>query len=159
MRKIINPFIDIYGKEYHCFGCSPHNTNGLHLDFWEDGDELIAYIKPNKNMEGYHNVIHGGIQATLHDEVAAWYVYAKCGTSGVTAELKVTYRKPALMDLGDLILKGRLIEKNRRFAVLHTQLLTSDNVLLSEATVKYFIFPENIAKEKYNYPGIEAFHI
>ena len=32
-----------------------------------------------------------------------------------------------------------------------------DDRLCTEATVSYFIFPEKIAREKYHYPGREAF--
>ena len=35
MKKIINPWRNHEG--YNCFGCSPDNPIGLHLEFYEDG--------------------------------------------------------------------------------------------------------------------------
>ena len=34
MKKLINPYLEKQG--YNCFGCSPKNPIGLHLEFWED---------------------------------------------------------------------------------------------------------------------------
>ncbi len=158
MRDIVNPFIDAKAEDYHCFGCSPNNLHGLNLRFKEEDEVLYCDLTPNHFLEGYKDVMHGGIQATVHDEIAAWFVYAVCGTSGVTASIHITYRKPALMNQGLLKLKCSLKEQNRRFAILHTELTSTDGTLLSEAEVKYFIFPPEMAKTKYHYPGKEAFY-
>lgn len=40
MQKIINPWKETEG--YNCFGCSPGNPAGLHMDFYEDGDEIVC---------------------------------------------------------------------------------------------------------------------
>ncbi len=81
MIKIVNPFIELgRGHDYNCFGCSPFNEIGLQLDFWEDGDYLVAKWQPRKSLEGWMGVLHGGIQATLLDEIAGWIkVFKKSG--------------------------------------------------------------------------------
>lgn len=158
MRQIVNPFIDARSEDYHCFGCSPNNSHGLNLRFWEDNETLHCHVEPNRFVEGYRDVMHGGIQATVHDEIAAWFVYAVCGTAGVTAALNVTYRKPAIMSKGALKLSCELKEENRRMVTLHTKLCADDGTLLSEAEVKYIIFPLEIAIKKYHYPGKDAFY-
>lgn len=68
MKKIQNPYAISGRKEYLCFGCSPNNESGLNLEFWEEGEEVIAKWMPCKSFEGFVNVLHGGIQATLLDE-------------------------------------------------------------------------------------------
>ncbi|MGD0710115.1 MAG: hypothetical protein ABR968_02965 [Bacteroidales bacterium] len=70
MRKISNPYIKV--KEYCCFGCSPDNKTGLRLEFYEDGDEIYTEWQPTQYLQGYVNVVHGGIQSTLMDEIAAY---------------------------------------------------------------------------------------
>lgn len=40
LRKIINLLEKIEGLK--CFGCSPKNPIGLHLCFYEDGDEVVG---------------------------------------------------------------------------------------------------------------------
>ena len=81
-RKIRNPFD---ADQNMCFGCGPNNHAGLRLTFEEDESKLYASWEPEACFQGYINVLHGGIIATLLDEAGAWCIYVKAGTSGVTA--------------------------------------------------------------------------
>ncbi len=157
MKKIINPHIANDPEQYQCVGCSPHNPIGLKLEFWEDGDEVISEWQPKPEFMGWVNVLHGGIQATLLDEIGGWVVYVKCQTAGVTAQLDVKYLKTLFSNKGKIKLKAELVKQEKRFATILAQLYSGDGELCTEATIRYFIFPENIAREKFHYPGIEAF--
>jgi uncharacterized protein (TIGR00369 family) len=158
MRKISNPFAEMASKgEYNCFGCSPANEIGLHLGFWEDDNEVLARWNPDKKYEGWMGVLHGGIQATLLDEVAAWVVFVKLKTAGVTSEIKVKYHKPLYLSKGEVSVRGRLIKTEKRLAQLECALFDGESELCAAADVTYFCFPEKIARAKYNYPGVEAF--
>ena len=159
MIKIFNPFEKIHKvDDYHCFGCSPNNPSGLKLSFMLEDEVLYSEITPLKIHEGYHNILHGGIAATLHDEIAAWYVYTVLGTSGVTSSMDIKYKKPVYTNKGPLRLNASLKETNRRLAKIYTRLYTGDGTLASEAEVTYFIFPEDVAKRDYMYPGKDAFY-
>lgn len=157
MRQIQNPFERAKSDSYNCFGCAPENKIGLALKFWEEGDEVVARWQPHRNFEGYNNVVHGGIQATLMDEVASWTVYIKCETAGVTASMDVSYKHPVYVSDGEIEVRGKLVEQNRRFATIETRIVTGEGKVSALGQVKYFIYPTNVAKEKLNYPGIEAF--
>lgn len=158
MKKIVNPFVKHHPKEYRCFGCSPANEIGLQLEFFEDGESIVATWMPQKRFEGYFNVLHGGIQATLLDEVAAWVVNVKCKTAGVTSSINVKYRQPIYLDGGALTVRGWVDSVNRRLATVKAQILNSEGKVMAEAEAVYFIFSEQEAKEKFYYPGIEAFY-
>lgn len=155
MRKIINPYTTLEG--YNCFGCSSKNSLGLQMEFYEDGDYVISNWEPKKHLAGYGNVLHGGIQSTIIDEIASWVVYTKVKTAGVTSNLNVKYKNAVYTDKGNIEVKAKLIDLNRRFATIEAELLDHEGNVCSQAEVKYFIFPEKIAREKYHYPGIEAF--
>ena len=159
MKKITNPFA---GKadwhEYNCFGCSPNNDIGLQMEFWDNEEELIAKWMPRKSMEGWTGVLHGGIQATLMDELAAWVVFTKLQTSGVTSGLNVEYLSPVYITKGEITLKGKLISTEKRLAKINCSLFDGNNKKCAEGEITYFCFPEKIAKIKYHYPGIEAFY-
>lgn len=158
MRKITNPFAEMDSNdEFNCFGCSPANDIGLHLEFWEDGDEVLAKWTPEKRYEGWLGVLHGGIQATLLDEIAAWVVFIKLKTSGVTSEMNIKYHKPLYLSKGEVTVRGNLIDTEKRLAKLECSLFDGHNEVCATATVTYFYFPEKIARAKYNYPGVEAF--
>ena len=159
MRKIINPFIELgHRHDYNCFGCSPFNDIGLQLDFWEDGEELIAKWQPRKSLEGWTGVLHGGIQATLLDELGGWIVMIKMKTAGVTAEMNVKYLKPLTLSKGEITIKGKLISVEKRLAKIECSLSDSQGIEYAKAQIDYFLFPERVARERYHYPGIEAFY-
>lgn len=156
MKSLKNPFVKLEG--YNCFGCSPDNTCGLGLTFVEDGDYVVSEWMPKPQFQGWHNVLHGGIQATLLDEIASWLVFAKLQTSGVTSKMEVRLKKPVYTDKGKLTLKAKLREMNRNIAVIETWLYNADMELCAYANMYYYTFKEEVAREKLWYPGAEAFY-
>ena len=70
------------------------------MTFFEDGDEIISTWEPKPQFEGYHGVLHGGIQATIMDEIASWVVYVKVKVAGVTSSMNIHYHKPIYMTGG-----------------------------------------------------------
>lgn len=155
MKKLNNPFIAL--EDYNCFVCAPHNPIGLHLDFYLDGEVIKAKWKPEDQYQGYPNVLHGGIQATLLDEVASWAVYVIGGTGGVTSRIEVKYLKPVLIDKGSIALTAKITERKKRIMTMRSGLFDCEGVLCTEALVDYFVFPEEVARKKMHYPGRAAF--
>ncbi|HEY5510030.1 MAG TPA: PaaI family thioesterase [Prolixibacteraceae bacterium] len=157
IRKILNPYLKSERKDYNCFGCSPNNDKGLQLKFELHGDEVVAVWNPQRWAEGYRNVLHGGIQAALLDEVCSWVVQSLCKTSGVTTSMEISYRKPVLISDGDITLRGRLTEQNSRMAFVDGKLFSNDGTVCAIAKCKFFLFPIEKAKSDFEYPGGEAF--
>ncbi|MBR5778389.1 MAG: PaaI family thioesterase [Bacteroidales bacterium] len=155
MRKINNPFHELEG--YNCFACCPNNEHGLQMDFYEDGDYVCAKWTPKTYFEGYPNILHGGIQSTLLDEIAAWAVYVKGQTSGVTSRMNVKYHKPVLVRGNSLLLRAKILEVRRRFANIKAELINSDGEVCSEADLVYYMYPQEIAKTQYFYPEYSKF--
>lgn len=157
MKKILNPFTRLEG--YQCFGCSPDNKHGLQLSFGEEGEFITAEWEPLAHFQGWNNTLHGGIQATMMDEIASWLVFVKLDTSGVTCEMEVKLKKPVKTNEGKLFLKARLREMKRNIALIDTYLYNNKMELCAEGLMHYFTFPEPVAKEKYWYPGKSAFFV
>lgn len=155
MKPLKNPYADY--EEYNCFGCSPDNPIGLRLNFYEDGDYIIAKWKPKHDLEGFFNVLHGGIQATMLDEIASWVVFVKVGTAGMTSRMEVRYKRPVYIEKGEITLRAKLIEMKRNVAVIKSEILDADAKLCSFADLEYFTFTNDQAKEKLYYPGREKF--
>jgi len=156
-RKILNPYLTSGRKDYNCFGCSPNNDKGLQLKFELDGDEVTATWNPERWAEGFRNVLHGGIQAALLDEVCSWVVQSLCKTMGVTTSMDVSYRKAVLISEGEITLRARLVEQNSRMAFVEGKLLSGDGTVCATAKCKFFLFPLEKAKAEFDYPGGEAF--
>jgi uncharacterized protein (TIGR00369 family) len=155
MRKISNPFTGLDG--YNCFGCSPDNASGLQMTFYEDDEELISEWDPKDHFHGYLNILHGGIQATLMDEISSWVVYVKLKTAGFTSKLNVRYLKPVYVDKGRLTIKARVKEKKRNLAEIEAKLYDNDRILCSEATIIYYTFPREKANNDLYYPNYGNF--
>ncbi|MGB5989719.1 MAG: PaaI family thioesterase [Marinifilaceae bacterium] len=156
MKQLKNPYaID---KNYNCFGCSPHNDKGLKLEFYEEEEWIVSSWTPESDFQGYYNVLHGGIQATLLDEIACWAVNVQAKSAGVTTALNIKYRSTVFVNAGPIKIRAKVIERKRRLAKVHAELLTSDGQIGSDAEITYMCFPDSIAKDKLNWPGSDAFH-
>ena len=150
-----NPFVGIDG--YHCFGCDPNNSIGLHLSFHRTGDSVTAEWEPRHELEGYPGVIHGGVQATLADELGGWYVYAVLGTAGVTRDLSVTYEKSARVEDGPFTITARGLERSAKEAVIQVEISNRLGERCAVARLSYALFSEAVARKRLYFPGAEAF--
>lgn len=154
-RRILNPYEKLEG--YNCFGCSPKNIHGLKMKFTEDGDFLISRWYPEDYFSGYMTVLHGGIQATLMDEIGSWIVQIKLKTAGFTAALSVKYKKPIYTTDKEILIRAKVIKFEKRLAIIHTEILNQKGEVCSKAEIKYFTYPEEIAREKLNFPDYNSF--
>ncbi|HKK58408.1 MAG TPA: PaaI family thioesterase [Salinivirga sp.] len=156
MIKLNNPYAKLEG--YNCFACAPDNHDGLKMTFYEDGEEVVSEWQPTKQFEGFYHVLHGGIQATIMDEIANWVVAIKTDTSGMTIEMTTQYHKPVMIEDGHPVtIRARLTEKNRKKAHIHAQIFNFAGDLCSEGKVVYYLFPPQVAAKKLYYPGRDAF--
>jgi len=154
-RNIKNPFYQLEG--YNCFGCSPGNKLGLRMEFRTEGDEIHCTWQPEDHLQGWVGILHGGIQATLMDEIASWLVFVKLRTAGVTSKMEVKLIKPVRMDKAPFLIKAHLQEMQKNVAIIKVELFMNDGTLGAESLMHYFTYPQHIAKERLFYPGIEHF--
>ncbi len=157
MRKIYNAYAEIPG--YNCFGCSPDNKNGLQLEFFETEEGVQAEWIPKSDFEGYHNHLHGGIQATLMDEIGSWIIPVKIGSSGVTKSLHVNYLKSVFINNGKITITAKLIRFTENIAEVEAKILDKEGVERANALIEYFVFPEDVARKRFYFPGKEKFKL
>jgi len=151
MKKIRNPFLG--RPDYFCFGCSPHNECGLKMTFFESGEEVVSYWKPDEHFQGYTNVLHGGIQTTLMDEIASWFVYVKLKTAGVTSKMEIKLKKTVFLNKGEITLRAKLLEMKKNIAKISVRIFDADENVCTEGIFEYFTFPQKIAVKKFDYPS------
>jgi len=77
-----------------CFCCGPRNPIGLKLTFetLPDG-RMRTYWTPRPEHQGFKEIVHGGLIATLMDEVMIQLLHAR-GVHAVTAELSTRFLRP-----------------------------------------------------------------
>ncbi len=154
-RRILNPYTEIEG--YNCFGCSPNNVNGLQMDFFEVDEYIISEWLPKLHFQGYNNVLHGGIQAALMDEIASWCAQIKLKTAGVTSKMETKFKKPVYCNKGKITLKALLTKTRINFAEVHVELFDGDGELCSESDVINFMYSIEIARKRFYYPDYNSF--
>ena len=118
-----------------CFVCGVDNPAGLQIQLKVDIEDSSAssIVTLDKRFQGWQGVIHGGILATLLDEVAI-YACRSQGEQFVTAEISVRYRKP--VPVGSTItLKGRIVERRRSLYRVESR-IEINNTLHAEADVR-----------------------
>jgi len=77
-----------------CFGCSPANAAGLRLRFRRLGERVVARHVIAERFHGAPGVAHGGIVATILDEVSCAAVHLVADQWVMTGELTVRYERP-----------------------------------------------------------------
>ncbi|MBR5593415.1 MAG: PaaI family thioesterase [Bacteroidaceae bacterium] len=155
MKKIINPWAGLTDKGYNCFACAPTNPYGLKMEFYENGEDIVSLWTPGNNYQGWLDTLHGGIQATLLDELGGWIIARKFQTSGMTTNLSVKYKKP--IPTGDDIrieIRGRVKEVKRMFVFIEAEIIY-DGEIRSSAEMTYYIFPKDVAKKDFMFSGCD----
>lgn len=153
MRKISNPWVGIDG--YRCFGCSPDNEHGVHMEFYEDGDEIVSFWKPQPQFQGWINTLHGGIQAVLLDEICGWVVIRKLQTAGFTSKMETRYLKPLHTTDSCLTIRAHLREQRRNLAIIEASLYNSQGELCTKAECTYFCMSPEKARAEMGFRSCE----
>ena len=81
--------------DYQCFGCSPHNPTGLRLRFFDTADGgLETPLAFGRGHESYPGVVHGGIVATVCDEIMGNLLVLRTGVTHFTVTLRTRFLTP-----------------------------------------------------------------
>ena len=145
MKKIINPWSG--HPKYNCFGCAPNNPFGLHMEFYEDGDDIVSYWHPERNYQGWVDTMHGGVLSTLIDETCGWVVTRKMQTSGFTTSLSVKFRKVVSTNELRLTIRANIVKQMRNLLFIHAEILNSQGELCVEGEATYFLMNQEKARE------------
>jgi uncharacterized protein (TIGR00369 family) len=124
-------------KYPNCFVCGHDNPQGLQLDFAYEGDKAVTWFDSPPGFEGYQGVIHGGIIATLLDEVMAKIIISK-NLLAVTADMNIRYRKP--LPLGQKVkVSGEVVLMKTR--TIHAKAVMEDDNgnVYAESTAVYIV--------------------
>ncbi len=121
--------------DHNCFACGGSNPIGMRLRIeigdgfartsWVAGDDFV----------GWSDKLHGGIIATLLDEVMAW-APSSFDSWAVTAEMSVRFRSPAAPG-EELLATGRVVGRRRRIYDVRGEVVTSDGRIIAEGSGRY----------------------
>jgi uncharacterized protein (TIGR00369 family) len=131
---------------HNCFACGQLNVHGLQLDLHAQGGECWAELTLSERFEGWDGIAHGGILATILDEVMAWAIIDQ-DSWGVTARMTIDYKKP--VSVGSHIRgEGWLVRARRRLVEAAGRIVDADTgEELATAQALYVAAPEDRKRE------------
>jgi uncharacterized protein (TIGR00369 family) len=98
--------------DHNCFACGALNSHGLHLELHSQGGRCWTELTLDPSFEGWEGIAHGGIVATILDEVMAWALI-ETDAWGLTARMTVDFKRP--VPIGRLVRgEGNVVEVRRR---------------------------------------------
>ncbi len=118
-----------------CFVCGAHNAHGIKAHFHFDGEHALTEVTATPEFEGYKGIFHGGIVASLLDEVMIKAILAH-EIFAVTAEMTVRYRLP--IRTGDIIrFVGKVVSHKGRLYSTEGEAVGKDGQVYATASGTY----------------------
>src|ERR1700730_13049158 len=129
-----------------CFGCGGDNARGMKLVFEADESKqrIIGRFRLGLEYQGASGFIHGGIIATVLDEVMS-KVSRFSNVRAVTAELTVEYLRPVRVD-EELRVEGFATRRDGRDLYQQGEIRNAEGVVLARGRGRFVI----IDPERYN---------
>ena len=138
---------------HSCFACGELNAVGLRLVLHVAGDTCWTETTLATDFQGWEDITHGGIVATILDEVMGWAL-ASADSWGYTAKLTIQYRRPTPIGRR-LRAEGRLVERRRRLLTTRAQLTDAETgEVLATADALYVAAPperKQALKDRYRF--------
>lgn len=113
-----------------CFGCGEANPIGLHLEFFLAGDgKVVSMAEVGDTFEGPYGLLHGGIIATLLDEIMSKVMRSR-GVLSMTRHMEVDYLRPVPSNT-TLRLEGRMTHHEGRKRWAEAKILDGEGKVLA----------------------------
>ena len=121
--------------DHNCFACGDVNPIGMHLHIELGEGWASTTWSPGPDFVGWEDKVHGGLLATLLDEVMAW-APSSHDSWAVTAEMNIRYRSPA--NPGEpLSARGWVTERRRRIFHVRGEVHGADGRMVAEAEGRF----------------------
>ena len=122
--------------------CGTDNPGGLNLALERDGHKVTLRFTPGRTHRGFSRAIHGGITASLLDEVVGVAAGQASGGKCATVELTVTYRRPVLVGV-EVRAEGWAVRRQGRMILGAGQLTDPEGRVLASARGRFLPLDES----------------
>jgi acyl-coenzyme A thioesterase PaaI-like protein len=122
---------------HSCFVCGESNPHGLKLRFHTDGRMVTAKFRPCPEHIGFKGVVHGGVTATVLDEIMVWACVVATRKFAFCAELSVRYLQPLAPGNEFIVTSELTADRKGRIFETRAEVCNVAGTKLVEATGKY----------------------
>jgi uncharacterized protein (TIGR00369 family) len=119
-----------------CFVCGESNPAGLNLRFETDGRIVRTRFVPREEHVGFKQIVHGGLIATVLDEIMVWACAVQTKRFAFCAELNVRFLNP-LKPNEQVTAIAELVADRKRIFEPKAELRNAAGMVFATATGKY----------------------
>jgi acyl-coenzyme A thioesterase PaaI-like protein len=121
---------------HSCFVCGESNPTGLKLRFETDGKIVQARFAPRAEHIGFKDTVHGGLIATILDEIMVWACAVQTKRFSYCAELNVRFLAP-LKPKQEVIAIGELAVNRKRIFEARAEVRDASGLIYATGSGKY----------------------
>ncbi|MCD6292726.1 MAG: PaaI family thioesterase [Deltaproteobacteria bacterium] len=100
-----------------CFACGTQNNCGLKMRFSSNGKQLRSILTVPGYARGWNKLVHGGILATILDEIMSWTTLHLTSYLILTRNINVEFKKPVYID-EQLTVMSEIVTRDGKKALL-----------------------------------------
>ena len=123
-----------------CFVCGEENPLGLRARSFLVGDRIELAFTPRIEYAGWNAVTHGGLIATVLDEVMTWAAIVSSDQACFAADFSVRLRRP-LPPSTPVVARAWCTGSRRRIHDTEARLEGEDGDVFATATGRYMAIP------------------
>lgn len=151
-----------FGDPLHvCYGCSHTNEKSLKLDFFKTNQGGLGCIWiPQPGLESFPNIIHGGLSATILDELGGVVIQSDDDVFAVTVSSNFFYHSPVYLDQ-KIYGYARIVSRFKKYILVEGQLFDAKSKIFCSMSGLYYVPSKKafnfITKLKQYSPEIESY--
>jgi acyl-coenzyme A thioesterase PaaI-like protein len=120
----------------YCFVCGKSNPVGLKVEFTRTENGVKADFFGGKNLQGYKDIVHGGIIATLLDEASVKALLFR-EIKAVTAEITLRFKNPLFIN-EHAIINAEIKHERGRIYEVRSEIKKVNGDIIAKSTAKLF---------------------
>jgi uncharacterized protein (TIGR00369 family) len=122
----------------NCFGCGHSNPVGLKMDFFADETFVYSWLTLADHFCSYDKYVHGGIVATVLDEIMTWAALYFMKKFVLTKSININYLKTVYTDI-EIRVEGKVCERLSEKKVIMEGFVYSNDELCAKSTGEYVL--------------------
>ncbi len=132
--------LENFSSDRNCFACGPDNPYGLRMEFESNGRQVVSRLTIPAYLCGWNSVVHGGVVATICDEIMSWTAIHLLRRIILTRSMEIAFHRPLLVER-PVRSVGEVLEKESdRSAVISAKIYDEDANLCAEARGRFALF-------------------
>lgn len=129
-----------------CFVCGEENERGMQARSYVVGDHIELPFEAPSEFAGWRTVVHGGLVATVLDEVMTWASIVGSRRPCFAAEITIRMQRP-LAPGTRCVAVGRMTENRKKIFRAEATLASEEGEVFARAEGRYMIVPKDKMEE------------